>query len=220
VQTNSKIKLIIFDFDGTLADTFGIFLKTAGKYAKRSGINIDIQDKQFIEEIRNSHALDLMKRFGVSLVRMPKLIKEVRDDLLKEVDSVFLFPGISEALSALTSEGYQLGVLTSNSEDLVTKILSARGVLDFFDFVRSEKHLFGKDKALTRVLKSSGLEESQVLYVGDEARDVEACKKAGIRCIAVEWGFNSKYALNEHGASYIVDSPEELVLKVGYLNQG
>jgi len=59
-------------------------------------------------------------------------------------------------------------------------------------------------------LKEQDLNKSEVVYVGDEARDIEACQKADIAVITVSWGFHRKEVLREKNPTYLVDSPEEI----------
>jgi phosphoglycolate phosphatase len=213
------IKLVIFDFDGTLADTFSLMLRYGQKYANKEGIEADLSNQEFVEELRNSHMKDLIDRFGVSLVKIPRVVADVREALKREIKDVKMFEGLDRVLYELKSMGFSLGVLTSNTKEIVENFNESHNLDGVFDFVHSEKNLFGKHHAIRKVIRKRGLKHSEVLYVGDEARDVEACKKAHIRCLAVEWGFNSKYALDEHEADYIVDSPDELLMKIKYLSE-
>ncbi|MBN1162452.1 HAD-IIIA family hydrolase [Patescibacteria group bacterium] len=214
-----QLKLVVFDFDGTLADTFSYVIKYLKKITIKEGIDVDLENNEFIEEMMNYHVRDLLKRFNISLVRVPKILREVRRVMYKDIDEIEMFEGMKDALAEMKNMGLDLGILTSNSKRFVETFLKSKDAAQFFDFVHSEGNLFGKDRVLKKLVKKTGLKKSEVVYVGDEARDIEACKKAGITCISVEWGFNNKYALDEHEADYIVDSPEELLLKIKYLNE-
>jgi phosphoglycolate phosphatase len=71
--------------------------------------------------------------------------------------------------------------------------------------------LFGKRRALARARKAEGMRRNEVLFIGDEVRDVEAAQAAGVDVAAVTWGFNSRVALAKCDPTYVVDSPEELL---------
>ena len=82
--------------------------------------------------------------------------------------------------------------------------------LDQFDFFYTAKKVFGKDKTISKIIKDMKLEKSGVYFVGDEVRDIEAGKKAGINTIAVSWGYNTKAALDKEHPDYLIDFPLEL----------
>ncbi len=83
--------------------------------------------------------------------------------------------------------------------------------LDFFDFIYSESNIFGKAKKLNGLLKEKKINPQSVFYVGDETRDITAAKEAGVKAIAVTWGFNGKEILKEQSPDYLVGNPEELI---------
>jgi phosphoglycolate phosphatase-like HAD superfamily hydrolase len=80
-----------------------------------------------------------------------------------------------------------------------------------FSFIHSELNLFGKSGALDKMLKKYKLHKPDVLYVGDEVRDIEACKKVGVDIVSVTWGFNSREVLEKYQPNKLVGTPEELL---------
>ena len=93
--------------------------------------------------------------------------------------SVQPFDGIKEMLDTLTRDK-RLLVLTSNKFEVVQEFLKRNG-LEYFDRMECNIPLFGKSKALQRLLKSESLSADDVVYVGDEVRDVEACQRVAVR---------------------------------------
>jgi phosphoglycolate phosphatase len=120
---------------------------------------------------------------------------------------VTLFAGIPELMETLESKGYRLGIVSSSRHDTIEAIVSHYKLP--VDFVASGK-LFNKAQSLRDTLKNERLELSEVLYIGDEVRDVEACHQVGLDIISVTWGLNSKEALMATGAP-TVDTREELL---------
>jgi len=80
-----------------------------------------------------------------------------------------------------------------------------------FDFVHSELNIFGKDRALLSLLRQYRMPIAECIYVGDETRDIEACKKIKLDCISAGWGLNSPNALKKYGAKWIVTKPQDIV---------
>jgi len=70
--------------------------------------------------------------------------------------------------------------------------------------------LFGKGKALKRILRAEKLERADVLYVGDEVRDIEAAQRAGVKCAAVTWGFHAADLLRTANPDFVLETPGEL----------
>ena len=80
-----------------------------------------------------------------------------------------------------------MGILSSNSKENIQRFLGMHDG-EMFDFVYTAKSIFGKDQTLKKLLKERGYAKEEVLYVGDELRDAEACRKAGIACALVTCG--------------------------------
>jgi phosphoglycolate phosphatase len=80
--------------------------------------------------------------------------------------------------------------------------------------VWSENTLFGKQRALKKILKVYELSASEVLYIGDEVRDIEGAKKAGVASGAVTWGYNDEELLLEHEPDVMFNSPQDLLSRV------
>jgi phosphoglycolate phosphatase len=119
------------------------------------------------------------------------------------------FKDMKEVLGRL-STCYRVGIFTSNSEEVVRYIMT-RDDFRPVDFICSGIPILEKDKAFKELLLSEGLSPHEAIYVGDELRDIDACRHAGIRIISACWGFNSRAALERGTPDYLVKSPEELL---------
>ncbi|MCC7296610.1 MAG: HAD-IA family hydrolase [Acidobacteria bacterium] len=203
-----KALTLIFDFDGTIADTLAAIVRLADKYNEDLGI--PPLDRTEIEAMRGMSSREILRRHRIPLAKLPYLLLHYQKELGREIDKLGLFPGIREVLLELKALGVRLGILTSNSTENVEKFLQARE-LEVFDFIHSEKNLFGKTRALRHVMKEEDVGREEVMYVGDEARDIEACRKARVPVIAVSWGFQHREFLADHDPTYIVDSPDEIL---------
>lgn len=204
-----KKRVVIFDFDGTIADTFPAILKIVNLHAKDFGFS-PINPREF-EKLRNKSLQELIKKFKISFFKLPFILIEGRRELNREMDNVRLFPGIKETLLALKEKGLRLSILTSNSEGNVKKLLERYNLDGIFDFIHAEFDLFGKAKNLKNLMQKNKLLATDVIYVGDEIRDIEACKANNVQIISVTWGFNKKEILQKYKPDYIVDKPEEII---------
>ena len=118
--------------------------------------------------------------------------------------------GIPETLATLHGRGERLAILTSNSEANVEAFLT-RHNLPYFEFVSCSSKLFGKGREIRRILRKEKLTPGEILYIGDETRDIEAAKETGLRMAAVTWGYNSEEALQALNPHHLVSLPGELL---------
>jgi phosphoglycolate phosphatase len=206
-----RYSLVVWDFDGTLADTFGLSLATFNELARRWGFR-PITDPEAARRLTNR---EFLRAHGISWLRLPRVLRAFQAAVRGQMAGVPLFAGIPELLRDLRGRGVRLGVLSSNTRDNILVCLQAAGLAEAFEFVVGYSRLFGKARALRRTLRLLGVPPGQCLYVGDEVRDLEAARRAGAAFAAVSWGFHAEELLSAHGATYLVRAPAELLAVVG-----
>lgn len=203
-----KKPIIIFDFDGTVADSFEevfrAFNDMSGKYGYKR-----VKPEE-IEEFKNFSSREILKKFNIPRWKLFFILWEGKKRFNKEISQINLFPGIKEALKKLEDEKCILGILSSNSQKNVREFL-AHNQIDSFDFIYSKFNLFGKAEILKKIIKERKFDQKEVFYVGDETRDVEAARHAGVISVAVAWGFNSREILAQHHPDYLLDKPDDLL---------
>jgi phosphoglycolate phosphatase-like HAD superfamily hydrolase len=204
-----SVKVIIFDFDGTLADTFDALVSISNRLAIEFGYAPTTPEE--LPKVRNLSSREIVKQSGISVLKLPFLLRRVRESLHNEIQYLNPITDIKEALTQLINEGYFLGILTSNAEENVIPFLKKHGMQGLFSFISSETSLFRKDKSLKKLMKINNLSSEEVIYVGDETRDIEASKKINIKVIAVSWGFNSGEVLAKHNPDFLIHKPSELI---------
>ncbi|MGD1872474.1 MAG: HAD-IA family hydrolase [Mastigocoleus sp.] len=202
-------KVIIFDFDGTVADTVDALVSIANRLAIQFGY-IQITPEE-LRLLRNLSSREIIRYSGISLFKIPFLVKKVKGELKNKIHELKPIDGIQEALIALKDEGYRLGIVTSNSKDNVREFLKVNRLNNLFEFIYSGVTIFGKNTIINNVLRQKQLKVSDVIYVGDETRDIEASKKAHIKVIAVTWGFNSQEALSQENPDFLIHEPQQLL---------
>lgn len=204
-----SVKVIIFDFDGTLADTLETIVNITNRLAKTYGYQVTQPEK--LAQIRNMSSREIVKQSKISIFKLPFLLKRIKAELQKDIQLIKPIAGIPEALIKLKNEGFFLGIITSNSEENVKIFLKKNGMEDLFSFIYSENTLFSKHKALNKFMKKNDLFSEQVIYVGDETRDIEASQKIHVKVIAVSWGYNSQEALAKQNPDFLITQPSELI---------
>lgn len=199
-------RLIIFDFDGTIANTLAVavdIFNTVG-----SEFNLPKLDANQLGELKQKRIHELMEMAGLSWHQLPFFIKRVRDEFKKQREVVEPIHGMSEVICKLHQAGYQMGVLTSNTEDNVLHFLD-KFEINHFDFIIAPNSIFGKSGALKEILKRYKLKPAEVIMIGDEMRDIKAAHKCKIDVIAVNWGFNAKELLETGKPQFLVQHPAQ-----------
>ncbi len=199
-------KYIVFDFDGTMADTYNNVLDIANDLKKDGYKEINFKD------IREHGFRYLIQKSGIPLRKIPKFVYQIKSKLKKE-NNIKLFPGILDVFKEL-NKSYNLGIVSSNSEENVKIVLKRYKIENLFNFIYSDSFLFGKHLVLKRMCKKYKINPDDIIYVGDEDRDIIASKKAKIKIMAVTWGFNSEKLLKKNKPDYLVNSPKEILEKI------
>ncbi|MGB9002191.1 MAG: HAD hydrolase-like protein [Nitrosotalea sp.] len=198
---------IVFDFDGTIADTLSVVIKIANKFADHYGYRkIPLSD---LPKLREKKPSEVLKHLGISIFKLPIVVRKIRFEMNKEIVHLQAAVEIRDALVKLRENGCVLGILTTNSRENVMEFLKNND-LQLFDFVYTGRAMYGKSRLLKKLMKEKTIPHKDPIYVGDEIRDIEAAKKAGIRVIGVSWGYNTRAALQKANPDYIVEKPEEL----------
>lgn len=208
-------KIIIFDFDGTIADSRNTLVQIANRLALEFGYETVNQEE--LSRLSQLSSREIIEQSPVPAYKIPFLLRRVKKELNKEIADLKPFIGIAESLATLKEHGYKLGIITSNIEDNVIAFLENNNLHLFFDFIHTGTTLFGKDKIINKLIKRHKFCLDKIIYVGDETRDIEAAKKSKIKVIAVSWGFNSPKILAQYNPDFLVNHPEELVNKLTLL---
>ncbi|WP_051309727.1 HAD-IA family hydrolase [Desulfogranum japonicum] len=200
--------MIIFDFDGTIADSFSYFLTIINKLAKEFNFKQINQDE--IHACRNKSAREVIRDLHVPIFKIPRILSKAQREFNGLMHKIQVIPGLKTALIELKKENIQLGIITSNSLKNVTFFLKENN-LDVFDFLYTSSGLWGKARRLQKVIDKHHLKKDEVIYIGDETRDIEASRQVGVKIISVTWGYNTVQALDCFAPDYLVNTPQELV---------
>lgn len=187
-----RYDLAIFDFDGTLADSFPFFVSVVNALAHKHDFRpIDLSE---VERFRGYDAMKMLHHVGLPLWKMPLVGRSYQALMSKSVASIPLFPGVNGLLRGLAANGITSALVTSNSDAIVRQILGPENTALIKHF-HCGVDLFGKRHKLHEVLRKAHCDRSRAIYIGDEARDLEAAKSEHIAFGAVSWGFNSVESL-------------------------
>lgn len=221
------LKLLIFDLDGTLTDTAQDIADAINYALKPFG-----QKKYSVEETKAMVGSGISKLLESLLPAVPPQERVIRGASAKEIvinrfleyysehllDNTKAYPYVKETLSKLGN--YKKAVVSNKRETLSKSILEGLGILEFFDIVFGSDSVREKKPSPVPILdlmKRFGIPKNEAIIIGDSNYDIEAGKAAGIRTVAVTYGFRSREVLKD--ADFIIDSFNELPDIISKINE-
>ncbi len=203
-----KVDHLLFDYNGTLAESkplaIAIFNELAGIY----GFNpMKPEDIDYLSTLSIMERAKLLK---VPIYKFPKLRSEYKLIYKRLLPSLRVAPGVDEMLREAKLQGYKLIIVSSHNAENIHYFLKNNNI-DFFDSVHSASDWFGKHQTINSFARSSGVNKNQMLYFGDEIRDVKACQKAGVKMVAVGWGYDALSRMKEEKVDFLIGKPSEVM---------
>ena len=197
---------IIFDMDGTIADSFDYVADFLAASARRGPLSREEKDA-----LRGMSIASMARTLGIKWWQGPGLIWKGRRRMKHSIKDLRSFSGMPQLIKKLHNEGHELFLVSTNSVRNIRLFMHRQKIHKFFLQIYGGVGIFGKPMALRQLLREHHIDPEHAVYVGDEIRDVEAAKVIGIRAIAVSWGFASRLGLESANPTAMADSPEELL---------
>lgn len=210
----SRYELLIFDWDGTLADSIGRIVEAMRVAATLSGrvVRDDPAIKGIIglglpEAIRTLYP-DIT---GADLIAFRQHYADSYMAMDVDVPSP-LFAGVLESMDAFRADGYKLAVATGKARRGLDRVLKAHGWLDYFDITRAADETASKPDPLmlNEILRHCDVPPERALMVGDSSFDLLMARNAGMDSVAVGYGAQALSSLRELNPSLAIDSFPEL----------
>ena len=198
--------LVIFDLDGTLADSFPWFQRNLNEVADRFGFRRVTEAD--VDPLRHASTREILSRLEVPMWKLPFIARHMRRLKTEQAASIPLFGGVETMLSKLASNGMRLALVSSDTEANAREKLGVSATL-FADFDCSAS-IFGKPAKFRRVLRRARVDATQAIAIGDETRDIEAARATGIACGAVTWGYAAPRALIDRKPDLVFERMEEI----------
>ena len=202
-----RYEFVLWDFDGTLADSLGHALRVYNQLADRHGFK-PVEDP---EQVRGMTAQQFLNKHGIPAWKMPMLFRVFLAEIRDNLDQIPAYQGIIDSVTELAAAGVRQAIVSSNDETNIRTWLAHHNIAEHFESVVGYTRLFGKEKPIRRQVKAVDVAPQRVIYVGDEVRDIEAGRRAGVEVAAVTWGLNSGSLLQSCGPTLLVQKPSELL---------
>ena len=195
---------IIFDFNGTLVDSTDVMNSILNEMLAKSVIK-NLAPEDFVDP----KSLPFLKRVRV-LVYTALHQREFIELYSKYVEQVKFVNGTKSMLALLHEKGLEFSVISSNSADMIMAFFTLHGIT--VKSVYTAQRLFGKKKAIKQYIRERDCRASDIVYIGDEKRDVEMCSECGVDIVFVSWGVGVLDDALKHKVLRVVETPKELAL--------
>jgi phosphoglycolate phosphatase len=203
-----RYDLVIFDFDGTLADSYPWFLSIFEELAHRYHLP-DISHED-LEDLRKLDVHQILKEYKIPIWKMILIGNHLKKLMNSQIERVNMVDGMRSVVQELSGQGVKLAIVTSNAERNVRRVLGTE-TMAYFDAIASEVSMFGKKGKFQAIQKSSGVPASRTLSIGDEIRDLKSSRAAKIPFGAVNWGYTDVSLLLTHAPEEVFYHPGQIL---------
>lgn len=207
-RVSEPIRLVVFDFDGTLSDSGDWFISVVDDLARTFRFRTVRSDE--VPMLRHKSSREVIEYLGISRWKLPFIAWYVRRLIGRNVGQIELFPGTPDLLERVAALGIRIALVTSNSQDNARRILGPAHAARINHYACGSS-LFGKAPKFRRVLKRMGVVPGQALAIGDETRDIDAAREVGMRAGAVLWGYASEEALLKLNPDAVFREPQDIL---------
>jgi phosphoglycolate phosphatase len=204
-------KLVIFDFDGTLADSARWLARELNPLAARFGFRRATTAE--IESLRGRDTREILRRLGAPAWKVPFIAQRLRRRMAEDAEAIQLFPGAKGLLRRLAAQGVVLGVVSTHSAENVRRILGpeAAALVEHYECGAA---LFGKAAAFRKLVRRARVKRTETLCIGDETHDIEAARQAGLASGAVAWGYARRELLASRAPTWLFETPDEVASRL------
>ncbi len=210
-----KIKTVVLDFDGTIADTRECIMETVRQTLQRLGVAVP--DDSAIQEVIGLPLRDTFAKAAkiddeALIGEAVTVYRELFEDICRR--TVCLFPNVRTTLQRLYEDGCTLAIASSRGKESLVSLLELLDIEQFMSCVYGEEDVVNKKPApdmVTRILGDTQTELHEALVVGDTRYDILMGQGAGCSTCGVTYGNHSAEVLLQQGADYIINDFAQLL---------
>ena len=205
--TDMMQKLFLFDFDGVLVDSLGVYEKRVRLCLEKIGKPIVQNRNDFLELFEDNFYWAIVKK-GIDLAEFMNASRSIptNDDYEQMTPFSPIFPVLAEL-----KRNNILTVVSSNISRVIHIILSRYEFNGCFREVMGADFGYSKEEKILHALKSFQMEKEKTFYVGDTVGDIKEARLAGVKTVAVTWGWHSKEKLETASPDYLIETPNDLL---------
>ena len=200
-------KLFLFDFDGVLSDSLDLYAEAVARCLERIGTPI-VKTREDYLALFEGNFYESMAARGVDLAAFAQAAKEILPGL--DYGAMKPFDGLIPVLDSLQKD-HLLAVISSNGSRTIRRMLERFGFDPYFEEILGSDFLFSKKEKIDHAIAKYDVPPGRAFYIGDTTGDILEARAAGIRTVAVTWGWHSRERLAAAHPDFLVDRPEDLL---------
>lgn len=216
-MSNNPYQLVVFDWEGTVADTLGLILHTVASEANALGFG-EIDPYEARKYVDLGLVQSLKKLFpGLSETEQEQLVQAVQQALISRPTEVCLIPGALEFIHQLHDAKVDLAIATNKGHQSLMRALQATGLEEIFKVTRSAGQVPAKPcpQMLEEIMEVFGQGADSTLMIGDSVTDIEMAKNIDVAAIGVDFYHQQEGALKTAGALFVFDDYKLLANHLG-----
>jgi len=202
----SDQKLLLFDFDGVLVDSLDVYEVVVRQCLEEIGRPI-IQTRADYLTLYQDNFYGEIARRGVDLSAFLAVLAKIRPHI--DTSLIKPLPAMAPVLLTL-AQRHRLMLISSNSTEVIQVLLTRMDVSECFEAVMGADFLLNKTEKIVHAQNSSGFAHENIYYVGDTAGDIREARRAGIKSVAVTWGWHDRSTLEAVSPDFLIDTPQAL----------
>ena len=199
--------LFLFDFDGVLADSLDLYAEAVARCLERIGTPI-VKNREDYLVLFDGNFYESMAARGVDLAAFALAAREILPRI--DYDAMKPFAGLIPVLAALQKH-HDLVVISSNGYRTIRAMLTRFGFDPYFREIFGSDFLFSKKEKIDHAFEKYEIPREKAFYIGDTAGDILEARAAGVRSVAVTWGWHDRERLIAVKPDFVVDTPEGLL---------
>ncbi|NLF18312.1 MAG: HAD hydrolase-like protein [Lentisphaerae bacterium] len=201
-----KQRIIMFDFDGVIADSFDVFYQALVRTLREFG-HTCVRNPVDFRALFDDNACRSLEALRVPPEDLNEILAEVGRKLESRLDDMPLFPGVADAIRALR-QTCVLYIITSNDSHTVSAYLERVGLRDCFQCILGANDHPSKVEKIRQVRRRHP--RQSFVYVGDTVGDLREARRARVSRAAAAWGWHDAEHLRQHDPDYFLARPDEL----------
>ncbi len=206
-----KTNLVIFDFDGVIADSLHQIHQVLNQLADEHGFKKIDTDEHF-SDIIEGNMMKLVEKLKIPKLSLPGIIIEYKHELSRIEDQIHLFPGMNDVIQELAKTN-TLCIVSANHNEVIKYVLKRNNLLQHFKAILGLEYSFHKTQRLQHVMKRFNAEHT--IFITDTLGDVKDAKEVeGLKTIGVKWGYHTWNKKDKPEPDYIADRPEDIIYYV------
>ena len=202
-------KLLIFDYDGVIANSLDVLWECFDKINKEDNF-FPFKNKQEVTTLWDKNLFESVKELGINIFKLRKFYKKWIDLAIQNNEKVRLFPGLKSILKKLSQDNF-ITIISSNDDEVICDFLERNGLINCFDLIFGTKKGKSKRKKLKSILNKFKISEDKTYFITDTIGDLKEIKEFGIKTVAVTWGYHDKNKLQKENPDFLIENPKELL---------